>query len=206
MTFDGLKPLAYQLMGERKAHLSREKGGIYCHGERVAKTVVSLRKLVLPHDSSWDERLKIAALFHDIGKGVEPHEKYGPVIAREALKPFFGAAELDEICDLIARHCARSPENNDYSDYLKLLQDADMLDHFGTYNIWTDFWYSAYTERTLVNTAFYESDHWNNECKKNRSLLNYDISKSIFDEKITFINNFYIRLQAECKGEIYDLG
>ena len=203
--FEELKPIAFQLMGTRKAHLEREKGGIYYHGERVAKTVVALRKIILPDDSSNDETLQIAALFHDIGKGIEPHAGYGSVLAREALKTYFDETTLENICNLISLHCARSPEDNNYSEYVKLLQDADMLDHFGTVDVWMNFWYSAYTERDLTKTAFFEDFDWESHCENNRKLLNYEISKRIFDEKVKYTNSFYSRLRVECMGDVFDI-
>ena len=205
MTFEKLKPLAFELMGNRKAHLQREKGGIYYHGERVAKTVIILRKILLPSDESKDEILKIAALFHDIGKGIEPHDKYGATLAEKALKDILPSPMLDEIRDLISLHCDRRPQNNTYSETVKLLQDADILDHFGAYSVWVDFLYSAHTERNIIKTANYNVSRWEKCYTNNRDLLNYDISKKILNEKATYISKFYSRLQVECVGDIVNL-
>jgi len=40
---------AYKLMGSRKAHIEREKGGIYFHGQRCANIAIKLRKQILPN-------------------------------------------------------------------------------------------------------------------------------------------------------------
>lgn len=202
MTFEEIKLLAFQLMGERKAHLEREKGGIYYHGERTAKTIIILRKLILPHNTTHDETLRIAALFHDIGKGIEPHAKYGAALSREALKDCIPANMLEEVCHLISLHASRSPQNNTYSDNVKLLQDADLLDHYGTFSIWMDIQYSAYTEKTLKECAFFNNDEWDSHCANSRAALNYQDSQKIFDEKIAWVNSFYQRLQIESLGDI----
>ena len=99
-----IKNEAFRLMADRKAHLEREKGGIYFHGDRVAKTVIHLRNVVLPNDDSKDELLTIAAWFHDIAKGIEPHASYGAVLTKEALQVLVPPLMLEAICELIATH------------------------------------------------------------------------------------------------------
>ena len=48
--------------------------------------------------------------------------------------------------------------------------------------------------------AFYFSE-WQEQVKKNRQALNYDISKTIFDEKIQFEQMVAKRMELEGKGE-----
>jgi len=205
MNLPALQALAAQLLKPRKAHIDREKGGIYYHGQRAAKTALLLRSAIFPEDDSHDEVLTAAAWFHDIGKDIKPHAHYGAVLAREALAPHCSAGELDEICELISLHCERRPGENDYSPALRLLQDADLLDHFGSYTLWMDIWGSASREGTWEELAFYEDAPWEAFCAKHRALLNYPLSQTIFDEKISFVNSLYARMQIECMGGIVGL-
>lgn len=198
-----IKARAFENLGKRKAHRRRETGFIYYHGERTAKLVISLRKLVLPEDTSMDDILQTAAFFHDVAKGIEPHSKYGAVLAREMLQDLCSEEELEKICELISLHTSRKKGNCD--DYAKLLQDADLLDHFGSIELWMGIHYAA-AEDWNVNTLveFYQGE-FNEMAAKNRSLINYEVSERIFDDKFEFTHKFAERLAAENKGEIVRL-
>ena len=205
MNLTAMQALAEQLLKRRKAHIDREKGGIYYHGQRVANTARLLRHAILPDDASHDDILTIASWFHDIGKDIEPHGHYGALLARDALRPHCAPEELDEICEIIALHCERKPGENDYSPWTKLLQDADMLDHYGSYTLWMDIWGSVCQDGSWEALAFYDEANWAKHCAKNRALLNYELSRRIFDEKIAFVNALYARMRIECGGEIVGL-
>lgn len=199
-----IKELAYKLMANRKAHLEREKGAIYYHGERVAKTVIHLRKIILPKEEKYDAILTIAAWFHDMGKGIEPHDKYGAVLTKEALKELVPSKELESICELIALHSDRKPEHN-HSVLVKLLQDADIIDHFGVYEIWMNFQYYAHKDEPIAaSIEFYEKEFpkYKDNCRK---LINFDVAREIFDEKCEFTDHFVKRMKIEAEGDIVGL-
>lgn len=200
-----IKRLAFDLMRNLKAHIDREKGGVLYHGERTANIALQLRKVLLPDDSSHDDILQVAAWFHDCSKSIEPHANYGAAITREALKDYVSSHELEKICDLIKFHPLRSPDNNTYDDYTKLLQDADHLDHFGTPAIWINIQYQAYADGTMQEMLDFLNI--NNEAfhKKHRALLNYDLSKRIFDERTSFEREYITRLNDEGIGKIHNL-
>lgn len=205
MDLDKIKRLATDLLKNRKAHIEREKGGILYHGQRTAELVLKLRKVLLPDDSSHDDILQVAAWFHDCGKGIEPHANYGAVIAREALKDYVSSHELEQICSLIRLHQDRDPGSNTHDDYTKLLQDADHLDHFGIYEVWMGIQYYAHTEGTIQEMLdFYNMNH-ESHTKKHRALLNYELSKRIFDDKVSFENDYIARLNDEGQGKIHNL-
>ena len=69
MDFARLNALAEGWMRTRQAHLERERGSVYFHGQRVAKGVLELRRRVT-EDASHDEILRAAAIFHDIVAGM----------------------------------------------------------------------------------------------------------------------------------------
>jgi uncharacterized protein len=205
MNLDKIKRLATDLLKDRKAHIQREKGGVLYHGQRTAQIALQLRKILLPEDSSHDDILKVAAWFHDCSKGIEPHANYGAIIAKETLKDYVSSHELEKIYDLIQLHPLRDPNNNNYDDYTKLLQDADHLDHFGTPAIWINIQYQAYVDGTMQEML--DFFNINNEAfhNKHRALLNYDLSKRIFDDKVAFERKYITRLNDEGIGKIHNL-
>ncbi len=202
MDLELLQQKAFELMGARKAHIEREIGGIYYHGQRCANVAVRLREHILPNDCTHDDILRAAGYFHDCAKGIEPHAQYGALIAKEAIKNLVNENELEAICDIIAKHADRKKENADNNQYVEIFQDADLIEHFGIYEIWMSFQYYAHTNGSILDAIrFYEENHVNHAAA-NRKLLNYDISRKIFDEKIEFENSFIERLKIEGHGGI----
>ena len=202
MDLEKIKELAKKHLQDRKAHVHRERGFIYYHGERTARVAVTLRKLITK-DCSNDSILIAASWFHDIAKGIEPHGKYGALLVGDILKPYCTQNELDKIVEAIGLHQSRMKDNA-YPEYVKILQDADILDHFGAIEIWMNFNYYANEDGSIKESVqFYEKD-FNALAAKNRELLNYEISKQIYDDKIQFINAFTKRMAVESRGEIYN--
>ena len=201
MDFERLEALAYQAMGKRKSHLEREIGHVYYHGKRVSNSVFLLRKQIFPEDASHDEILRCAGLFHDVGKGIEPHAKTGASLVRQLLAQELTALELDEVCALIAVHDDRHPESDKHSQWVKLLQDADHLDHFGSQGLWLSFTYRAYVgQKDMMELpAFYESE-WDQSVPHTRARLNFERSKEIFDEKTAYERQVIRRIKLEGEG------
>jgi len=199
MNLTAIKPLAEQ-QKRRKAHIDREKGSIYYHGQRVANTVLQLRRMILPDDESHDEILTAAAWFHDIGKDIEPHAHTGALLTRDILQEHCTAEELDEICELIALHCDRKPDRT-YSPWVKLLQDADLLDHFGSAGVWIMFMIAASKGESPEQTQV-RLDDFLPRYDRNRALINYPQSIEFFDEKVTFEREFFERFRLEAEGNL----
>ncbi len=204
MNLDKIRELAYTHLADRKAHKEREKGFIFYHGERTGKIAVKLRELLIPENPEKDDILIAAGLFHDIAKGIEPHGEYGSLLAREILKDHCSKIELDEIAELIYYHQKRKM-SPDFSDYIKIFQDADTLDHFGTIEFWVNFHYYSYTEQPISESVKFYQKHFEKQVEDIRQALNYELSIKIFDEKITFAYNFTKRMAIEAEGEIYGL-
>ena len=199
-----INDLAQSLMSERKAHLEREKGGIYHHGQRTANLALELRRKLYPDDTAHDDILTVAAWFHDCAKGIEPHEQYGSVVAKEALKNLLSDFELEKVCELIALHCARKPLDNGYDNYTKLIQDADLLDHFGVYEIWMNIQYWAHTGGSMDEMSSWYNENHTQHTERFRKLLNYDFSKEIYDDRVAFQNEYVARLNDEGAGKIHN--
>ncbi|HHT37735.1 MAG: HD domain-containing protein [Candidatus Wallacebacter cryptica] len=203
MNLEEIRELAYQHLANRKAHKERELGFIYYHGQRVAKIAVKLRQLVLPNDDSWDQELTAAAYFHDIAKGIEPHAVYGSIIVREILADYCTKEQLDRISELVRWHQFRD-HTKEYHDYIKILQDADTLDHFGAVEIWMNFFYYAHVEGTLEDSVEFYQTKYPEIAGRARSALNYEVSKTIFDEKHQFVLDFAKRMSIEAEGGFVD--
>ena len=201
MDLDRINEIAHNTMSHRKSHLQREKGFIYYHCQRVAKIALSLRRELFPDEDAMDDIIYVASVFHDVTKGIEPHQETGAVLVKSLLRDECSPEQLEFISDIIALHNNRNHEELPY--YIKLVQDADMLDHFGSMEIWMNFLYSAHGERNVLESVqFWEGEEYDSYLKKSRSQLNYDRSKRIFDTKLEFVQQFQARFKAECNGEV----
>lgn len=203
MRLDVLNDLAFQLMANRYTSDSHEKGEKYYHGQRVAKLAVRLRKHLFPDDPSHDEILTVAAWFHDIMNGCDNHNAEGAKKAREILAPHVTAAELDEISHLIGVHDDRRPDSG-HSNLIKLHQDADLLDHFGLYDIWRSFIYALPHDQSLPETLTYMRDVRPTLNDRYRGEMNFELSRRIYDDRMAAYDRFVERFDAECRGEIWN--
>ncbi|NIK80017.1 hypothetical protein FHS15_005201 [Paenibacillus castaneae] len=60
------------------------------------------------------------------------------------------ADELEHISTIILLHNTRKQEDQPY--YIKLVQDADILDHFGSNEIWLKYLYSAHVDENVFDS------------------------------------------------------
>lgn len=165
--------------------------------------MIDLRKRILPDDNSHDEILIAAALFHDILNGIENHEKLGAEYTRKLLENHCTKYEIDEICEIICFHDDRRPNDNNFSDYIKIHQDADFLDHFGTFDIWRVFTYTVYHQQSIIDVIDWYENTFQIEVEKQRQEMNFDLTRKIYDEKCLFVHSFCERLKIEGTGGIW---
>lgn len=203
MDFERLDAVAQKLMKHRKAHRERESGSIYDHGRRVAKLVITLRKAVVPQDDSMDDILRLAGMFHDIGKGIEPHAAFGAPIMMQAVNGIVTEKEAQEAARLIEAHCDRRPDEPVHDVWARLIQDADLLDHIGTYTVWMDIQYSAHMDEGVLEKAEYLKENAEKYAQYHRTQLNFEVTKRIYDDRIGFYLEYARRFQTEAQGEIY---
>ena len=112
-----------------------------------------------------DDIIYVAAMFHDVTKGIEPHQETGAVLVKSLLRDECSPEQLDFISDIIALHNTRNHEELPF--YIKLVQDADILDHFGSMDIWMKFLYSAHGEENVWDTVrFWESEEYHDYIEK----------------------------------------
>ena len=203
MDFERLDAVAQKLMKNRKAHPEREAGSIYDHGQRVARLIITLRRAVVPGDDSMDDILRLAGMFHDIGKGIEPHAEFGAPIMLQAVRGIVTDEEAREAARLIAAHCDRRPSEPVHDVWERLLQDADLVDHIGTYNIWMDIQYYAHKGGGVAAEAEFLRENAETYAQHHRAQLNFPVSVAIYDDRIGFDLEYARRFQAEARGEVY---
>ncbi len=199
MDFVRLEKLAESHMNNRRSHRERETGFVFLHGKRVMNGALNLRRLITD-DTSFDDVLACAALFHDVGKGIGEHGKSGAAIARYILKDEITPDELDTVARLIEAHNKRDPEGDKWDMPAKLLQDADLLDHYGVMEVWLNFHYNAYHDWNFEKAQEFYRDEFEKDVAKHMTLLNYEISKQIFEEKAAFSRSVFERMQIEGAG------
>lgn len=200
MDLDALRELAWQSMGSRISHPGREPGYIYHHGQRVGSIALQLRQLIFPRDESLDRVILVGSWFHDVGKGIEPHWEYGALIVREMLKEHCPAGELEQIMEIVAGHTLR--KQREYPPYVQLVQDADVLDHYGSMEIWLNFWFCARSGLGMERSWEFYAGEYLKQIERVRSLLNFPESVEFFDEKDRFVRQFVERFQREGRGEL----
>lgn len=207
MELEKIRQIAASQMQNRKSHDWKERGNKYYHGVRVASLALTLRGIILPDDSSRDDVLTVAAWFHDIENGEDnsKHGVRGAAVTRGLLAELCRPDELDTICEMIAVHDDRKCDRSSMPVLTKILQDADQLDHYGTYDLWMLFLYAVPHDMTIVDIRRHLLDEHPVDVENNRRQFNFEISKRIFDDKEAFITDFTSRFEAEADGRIYGL-
>ena len=198
MDFRLINELAVAEMKYKSSRSHKEKGNKYYHGQRVGSLVKQLSSEI-GYNSNTDV-IVIAAWFHDICNGEDNHEIAGATRTVELLKGFCDANELESIYNLISKHDSRGSEN--LSVEVKILQDADLLDHFGCFEIWSAFQYAQKEQLSMNEIARLMKDSYYRDFESERALLHFEISKQIYDEKRRYILGFVTRLEEESQGNI----
>lgn len=192
MDLERIERIAHENMAQRKTHEAREPGYALYHGRRTAQIALELADLT---DNTIDhDLLYVGALFHDIGRGADPHNEVGARMVRDLLDGVCEPEELDAIADLVLKHCQRlHPE---YGLEVKLLQDADLLDRIGPIAVWRSFYWSAtYGEKIEDALQAYHSEDRARSRSWMRNALNYPVSVHIFDERKAFEDAYYSALE-----------
>ncbi|HEY3266269.1 MAG TPA: HD domain-containing protein [Armatimonadota bacterium] len=192
--------IARSAMGGRKGLLTRETGYLFYHGHRVAEIAMRLAAAVEDLDVEADV-LYAAALFHDVCKGFPSHAETGAELARILLNEAFEPDSLNDVARLIGLHNKRREGHE--SAGVRVLQDADVLDHVGAQSAWLCFLYNAYTEGGPVAAAdYYQSEENARFLSGMRDSLNFERSREAFDRRIAVESAFFQRFRDELNGEL----
>jgi len=206
LNLEKIRKIAADNMAGRRSHLQREPGYIYYHGLRTANLAGEILEKVDNRGNgngvTFDQVLYTGALFHDVGKGFASHHQTGAELARRLLDGVCSDAELDRICDIVRYHCIRK-DRFDLDAGILSVQDADIIDHFGTQEIWLNFLHRAYNHEAQHEAIrFWDSDFFRDHIVKLRGLLNFEISKKLYDDRLEFQKLFLSRLKLEAEGRI----
>ena len=172
------------------------------HCLRTARLAVTLRKLV-DEPQQLDDLIFAAGLFHDVAHDSVAHELHEQAGARRTCELLTGVLPSDflsEVAAVIAVHDDRRPDDG-RSAAVHLVQDADMLDHFGTPRIWAAFSYAArhgisFTESLKHLDDFQRKRLWYG------TLLHYDVSRRELFRRLDYEAQFTERAGTESRGEI----
>lgn len=200
MDMEKIRAICEEELGSKSSHPWKEKGNKYHHGLRTASIAVELRKMVFPGDASNDEKLTVAGWFHDVANGNEHHQELGAQMTREMLSGLVREDALEEICSWISVHDERGHE--DAAPMLKLLQDADLLDHLGAYDIWMCSIEFAREGSTLPEAAERFNERYEKYARY-RTRFNYEETKRVFDRRTAIVRAFTEQFTRESGGALY---
>jgi len=193
--------IARLTMAARKGLLTREVGYLLHHGQRTAEIALRLCEVIDNNEEVNGDILYAAALFHDIGKGINPHAETGAELARTLLSEVCSPVECEQIASLIRQHNKRAQQQTPLA--AGILQDADILDHFGAQAVWLCCLYNGYTEKGPHGAlAYYESEENALYLQRSRALLNYDYSREVFDRRLEVEQSFFKRFREEMDGAL----
>ncbi len=192
--------IARAQLAERRTHRGRETGYVYHHGLRVAGLCDALREAIDQPVEVHPDVLWAGGLLHDLGKGAEPHHEIGARRARELLAGVCDASDVEAVAELIAHHNARG-RPGEHTVARRIVQDADLLDHFGAQYVWLNFGYGARHDRTgRESSDFYRHELDDGYFTACRSSLNFDASREQFDRRAEFVAAFFERFDLEQRG------
>lgn len=207
MNLERIGDIAKREMENKKSSPHNERGDKYSHGVRVAKLAIRLRQHILPNYDKEDDILVVAAWFHDICNGEVTHDLHaivGSAKVRELLVNECSEEELYQICNIISIHDNRIPETEDYPTIIRIHQDADHIDHFGTMEIFRVIAQTIGHDETIEEALNYFINEWEEQNTYWREVLNFEVSKRIYDDKTNYMKSFIERFRVEGIGEIWD--
>jgi uncharacterized protein len=188
MNLDRIDQIAREAMMGRSEHPARAPGWLYYHGRRTGRIAQWLAKQLLVGVD--EDLLYVGALFHDVGKGKEPHNEIGAEIASVLLGPICTADEIAGVCELVRNHNQRNEPGRTAA--VKLVQDADLLDHVGPIGPWLAFyWSGARGESIEEHRAFIRGEENRQYRAGMKAMLNFEFSRQEFDKRVRFEDEFF---------------
>ncbi len=205
MELGAIKNLAYELIGN-KEEVPHGVGYRLAHGYRVG----AIAEWIAHELGESDELLFVAGILHDIGKDKAGHPEddgimHGPrgaEIIRKQFIHFMSINELQRVATMVENHNARpkskwfiDKEKPQHSTEVLILQDADLLDHFGEEGInitlnWGRF-FKKTREQILKEWKYGERVARMHE--EVRRSLNFDVSVREFDRRLKIMQDYFLK-------------
>lgn len=193
--------IARDTLSMERSHREREVGWAYRHGQRTARLGLWLRRRLFPQREQWDDTLYAAACLHDCAKKAKVD--HGAAGAARAVKLLQGVAqpqELSAIHDAILRHNKRGTAQNDVE---RLLQDADIIDHFGSIEVWLNVSYSVLSGSGPEMSLNFYKEELEKMAAELLPQFNFEVAKDIFLERVQYSREFAARLAVEGDGGVF---
>lgn len=179
----------------------------YIHLEAVHNLV---KKLLDRLDVEVDQEvLKIAALYHDIGRvediedgrmdpfeGHEGHAQRGAEKVSEFVSDYVTEDQLEKIEKIIRSHHSE-PETTEG----QILQDADKLSKFGVNNLWRQFHYACEHGADFNESIDY---FWNTAIKDYKELtrnMHFDHTKEVAEKRLKRQKEAFRQIEKEMNAE-----
>lgn len=185
----------------------REDGYRYYHGRRVAQLACGIARqenLCVKVDCLV---VAAASLFHDLGKCTENHEsdhgKAGSQAVEQVISEVVDQRQLRRVKQAIYWHNKRHNSPSGLCCEGKLLQDADLLDHFGAQEVWLTL-YSAADKGMSVHGAvkMWQSERMRSWTEYARQNLNFATGRRALQKRLQFGRRFFRQLRREEKGQL----
>jgi uncharacterized protein len=193
--------VAREAMGDRVTQPEREPGYILHHGLRVAKISLNLADTVEEPIEVSREVLEVGGLFHDVGKGDAAHHESGARQVRHLLKDACDPEELEQVAELVRRHNRRNTPGCSVAQ--RIVQDADVLDHFGAMSVWMAFhWNAAHDDPPQEWLTYYEGADNQRYIESARASLNFGVSVEAFDRRLAIEQRFLEEFRQELDGRL----
>ena len=189
MDLKRIEDIARREMATRREPNFREPGWILHHGRRVGRIAAHLaRELRLP---CHPDLLYAAGLFHDIAKGRERHNEAGAELTGRLLADLLTATELADVTEAIRLHNQRG-RDGDLPDAVRLIQDADVLDHAGFVEVWlTFYWHGHHGETFADHEAWLAGQEYARHHAYMAAHLNYEASRRLLARRQAWAERFY---------------
>jgi uncharacterized protein len=149
MNIAAIDQIAYEKMSSATDRDNCEPGCLYYHGRRTGNIALELAKQARLNVE--EDIMYIGALFHDVARGTEPHNEVGAQLVEKLLRKHCSRDELQKISNIVSLH--DQLDGVDLPVEVKLVQDANLLDHVGLMWLWRSFYWCGRTSGTFDNLS-----------------------------------------------------
>jgi uncharacterized protein len=190
------------------------------HDWHHVQRVEALAEQLLDHYPDADDRtVRLAVLFHDIGRAredrgeIDDHAAWGAREAREILADHGVPADrTDAVCHAVAAHRYSTGPEPDTLE-AKLLSDADNLDALGAVGIARCFTYGGELGEVIHDPAVgpanddtadgaTQHNHFYKKLLDLPGRMYTDAGREVADDRATFVEAFLDRFEREVAGEL----
>jgi uncharacterized protein len=109
--------------------------------------------------------------------------------------------QLEEVAELVRMHNRRNTPGCSVAQ--RIVQDADVLDHFGAMSVWMAFhWNAAHDDPPEEWLTYYEGADNQRYIESARASLNWGVSVEAFDRRLAIEQRFLEDFREELAGRL----